>query len=192
MPVVIPGYADALARERFIRASCFVADREYICGVPVLPLNIWHVVALDAIDSPFVKRSDALTATDILNFMWLIQPNYSASRLDKRWFWVTRLRSLPAEKTIRAIVGYITEAYSDSPGGEAGAHAVSYYSSAAALVDCLAKEYGWSEAEIMRIPLKRAFQYSKLILHRLNPKAPLWNPSDKVKGDWLNTINRTN
>jgi hypothetical protein len=185
MPLVIPGYAEAVARERFLRAASFVADREYICGVPVLPLSAWHVMALDTIGSPFVTQQAGVTADDVLNFLWIVSPKYRASALDRRWFWLTRVRKLDAPKAVQAIADYVREAYGDSPGGSGCGP--SYYSAAAGLVDALASAYGWSEAELLRLPLKRAFQYAKAISTRLNPSAVMWNPSDRIKGDWLNS-----
>lgn len=184
MPLVIPGYAEAVARERFLRAASFVVDREFIHGVRVLPLSIWHVMALDTIGSPFVTKADGVTAEDVLNFLWIVSPKYNSNRLDRRWFWLTQVRRLDAAETIKAIVDYVSEAYGDAPGG--GSSGPSYYSNAAGLVDALASAYGWSEAEILRLPLKRAFQYSKAISDRLNPNAVMWNPSDRIKGEWLN------
>lgn len=185
MPLVIPGYAEAVARERFLRAAAFVADREYLCGLPVLPLSIWHVMALDTIGSPFVTRAEGVTADDVLNFLWIVSPRYTANRLERRWFWLTKVRKLKAEAAIKAIADYVSEAYGDAPGGSRGGP--SYYSNAAGLVDALASAYGWSERDILKLPLKRAFQYAKAIADRISPNAVLWNPSDRIKGDWLNS-----
>lgn len=184
----IPGLKEAIEAERFERATAFVLELESICGVPVLPMNIWHVMALDVIGSPFMSRQDSFSHDDVTNFLWLLNPRYEPNALAKRWFYLTRCRKLPVEKVVIGIAKFITDAFAET--GKSGESSRSYFSSAAGLVDILASEYGWGEREILRLPLKRAFQYQKAILRRLNPKVPLFNPSDGKIQEWINARNQ--
>jgi hypothetical protein len=101
-----------------------------------------------------------------------------------------RLGRVSYSNAFDSISDFIGEAMQDSPGGAGGdGEAISYYSFGASLVDCLAKEYGWIEASILDMPLKRLFQYLKVISRR-NGETTLFNPSDKVRGKWLAELNK--
>jgi hypothetical protein len=58
-------------------------------------------------------------------------------------------------------------------------------------VDLFGREYGWREADILDAPVKRLFQYLKAISRR-NGETVLFNPSDKVRGQWMETVNERN
>jgi len=58
------------------------------------------------------------------------------------------------------------------------------------MVDSLAVEYGWSESAILNLPIKRVFQYQRRIALRRQPTATLFNASDRVRGKWLEELNR--
>lgn len=190
-------YAQAVAQEKFLRAAAFVVETERLCGINVLPLNLWHVMALDTIGSPFVDRWDRITKDDVWRFLWLLSPKYRDSRLARWWFYHRDVHSLVATKeilmqTAAKILDFVDEAYADAPG-VSGKSRVSYYAAAAGLVDLIASAYGWPEKDILRLPLKRSFQYQKAILERMaaekGVKLPLGNRSDAIKTDYLNRIN---
>lgn len=178
---------EAREQESFHRACAFGVEREFICGMTVLPLAIWHVMVLDAIQSPFVGRSERCRVEDIVNFLWIVSPHYRPNAMDRKWFWLTRCRKLKASEAVKAIVAYVSEAFADGPS--ASNDGASYYSAAAALVDLIASQYGWSEQEILRTPLKRCFQYRKAIRYRLQPQEPQGNRSDGIIQSWLDRAN---
>jgi hypothetical protein len=181
---IIPGLQDAVAAERFQRNADFLDLPEKICGVPVRPLTVRDVVKLDTIDSPFIAGGRPPNVDDITNFLWLLSPGYEPSRLAKRWFFLRRLRRLDYREIVPAICDFVHRTFEDSPGGGAGGK--SYYSIGAALVGIIASEYGWSEAAILDLPVRRALQYRNEITQRKYPKAVLFNPSDSIIGGWLN------
>lgn len=191
-------YAAAVAQEKFLRAAAFVVTSERLGGLMVLPLNLWHVMALDTIGSPFVGRWEKVTSDDVLNVLWLLSPKYQANPLARRWFYYCHVYPLVKSKerlmrTSAQIFEFMDEAYVDAPGG-GGAPRVSYYSAAAGLVDLLAGEYGWAEADILRLPLKRAFQYQRASLQRLAAEKgvsiPIGNRSDGIRTEYLDRINK--
>lgn len=190
-------YAAAVRQEKFLRAAAFVVPHETLCGLRLQPLNLWHVMALDTIGSPFVGRWEKITDEDVLNFFWLLSPKYCANALARRWFYYCHVWPLVKTKddlmrTAAQVLEYVDEAYTDSPGG-GHQDRVSYYAPVAAMVDLLASQYGWTEKEIERLPLKRAFQYQKAILQRVAAQngvfLPLGNRSDAIKHEYLNRIN---
>jgi len=186
----IPGYLDAVEREAAIRDAAFLDMPESILGLQVNPLTIRIFLALNGIASPFV-RGEAATAADVARFLWAVSPLYSPTYHKARANFVAGLRKLKAEPLTKAIRAYMDEAFLDAPAanteGESGAPFASW---ASALVDFLASQYSWSEREILDMPLKRAWQYVRRIQKRKNPKQAQFNPSDKVRGDWLATVNQ--
>lgn len=190
-------YAHAVQQEKFLRTASFVVAQERLCGLTVLPLNLWHVMTLDTIGSPFVGRWEKITEDDVLNFLWLLSPKYIANALARRWFYYCHVWPLVNSKdrlmqTAAQLLEFVDAAYTDAPGGD-GKPRVSYYAPAAGLVDLLASQYGWCEETIQRLPLKRAFQYQKAILQRIAAEKgvnlPLGNRSDAIKTEYLNRIN---
>lgn len=190
-------YARAVKQEKFLRAAAFVVEAERLCGLTVRPLNLWHVMTLDTIGSPFVGRWEKITRDDVLNFLWLLSPKYIPNAIARRWFYYCHVHPLVSPKdrlmqTATQILEYVDEAYVDAPGGD-GKPRVSYYAPAAGLVDLLASAYSWDEKQILWLPLKRSFQYQKAILQRIAAEKglnlPLGNRSDAIKTEYLNRIN---
>lgn len=172
-----------MARERFGRSAAFLDLPENLCGLPVMPLSIRHVVTLDLIESPFVCGGRIPSADDIVNFLWLLNPRFEKSALAKRWFYLWRCRKLDYKTSVEAICAFVRDAFQDSIAD--GKSSVQYYSTAAGIIDILASEYGWTEAAILDLPVKRALQYVNAATQRRNPKAALFNPSDSIKARWI-------
>lgn len=105
-----------------------------------------------------------------------------------RWSNLRKLARVNFISSVEAIDEFVKESFQDSPPGT-GVTGVSYYSFAASIVDVFAKEYGWRESEILDTPLKRVFQYLKAISRR-NGETVFFNPSDKVRGEWLAAVNQ--
>jgi hypothetical protein len=191
-PNAIPGLAEAVAKEKFLRNASFLSCHEAILGVPVLPLTIRQLVALELIGSPFVCGGRPPNELDVAAFIWLCSPRYRAESKWRRWWFLRSIRKLDYLATVKAIVEHVNEAFSDMPGSSRVRHVTSYYSAVASLVDLLAAEYGWSEEKILALPLKRVFQYANAITRRRDPQAIMFNPSDRIKGDWLNSRVKAN
>jgi hypothetical protein len=184
-----PEYLKAVEKEQFERDVAFLGFPETVCGVEFRPLTLADVLLLRVVGSPFVVggRVGPLEVGAFFKLQCTTRSRFA------RWLMLRKLgKSFDLETTIRAIQAFIEEAYADAPG-VSGHVGVSYYSSAAGAVDCLAAEYGWTPDVTMAMPLRVLFQYYKVILSRLNPTAPLLNPkSDRVRREWLEESNKRN
>jgi hypothetical protein len=180
----IPGLKQAIDRERDIRDQSFLDIPESLCGVEVKPLTLRKLVALGQVGSPFVVGGVVK-----LYHAWAFMVIASEARGLTKWAVFRKIAKSPSQDVVKAITNFIDETFQDSPPNSKS-EATSYYSYAAAMVDVFASEYGWSEEEVLDIPLKRTFQYLKAITKRNRPNAILFNPSDKVRGKWLLEVNR--
>jgi hypothetical protein len=52
-----------------------------------------------------------------------------------------------------------------------------------------AAEYGWSADQVLDAPLAQVFQLLRAIRARHGTDS-FWNPSDRVRGQWLATVNQ--
>jgi hypothetical protein len=105
-----------------------------------------------------------------------------------RWLNLHNLGRVTFQDSVKQIDAFLKESFQDSPGGAGDMESPSYYSFAASLVDLFGHEYGWSEADILDAPIKRLFQYVKAISRR-SGEAVLFNPSDRVRGEWMDVVN---
>lgn len=203
----IPGLREAIEAESTARDEAFLDSPEFISGVEVMPFTIAHFCTLNAIHSPFTCGGP-VTALDVAMFMWVV--SYERRRALRarralsvfsrklaaavfwcmRWRFVARLRKLNAEGAVEAIDTYLDEALAEAPKGNAGSYEPSYWSTAAGYVALLSWAYGWSEAEVMELRTKRAFQYLKVATKIRNPGAIMFNPkSDAVRSEYLKQLN---
>lgn len=186
----IPGYRDAVERENAVRDASFVQDgNEVLCGLSVRAMTARHVALLDMAGSPFVCGG-APAPGRVAQFLWVVSKEFMAGDTAVRDAFVARCKSLPFLDSTRQIEQYVEDAFQDAPPGKRAGERIPLVSWVADLVDILASEYGWAEPEILNLPLKRAFQYVRCIQRRHNPKATFFNPSDKVRGEWLKEQNR--
>lgn len=119
-----------------------------------------------------------------MQFLCVTSPLAGKPRSLKRWRFTRRIRKLKYIQTLNTISVFIGEAFADSPGNKNSKAQISYYSLSAALVGLIAREYHWSEREIMSLPLKRLWQYRAEILASKGDKS-IGNPSDRKIQDWL-------
>lgn len=185
---VVPGYREAVEHENTLRDAAFLEVPETICGIEVLPMTPRHFILLDAIGCPCV-RGGTTSAEEIARFLWIISPEF---RTVKTWFdrrvrarFVRRCRKINVAEADKQIETYIEEAFQDSPGAQSGAAKVLDWSWIAALVHQSAAHYHWSESDILNLPLKRLFQYSRICKREENPRAIFFNPRDKARRAWL-------
>jgi hypothetical protein len=182
----IPGLAEAIEQEQLVRHAAFLDLPETLCGRDVPALTLRHVLILESIQSPLVVGG-FVQLTDLAAFFLTLLPARGWRR-----FWLLRfIAKLDLPPSIAEISDYMREGLQDAPGGESGGNFISYFSNAAIWVDALAHEYGWPEPVILNLPLKRLFQYAKVIARR-NGDPILFNPSDKVRGQWLAQVNKRN
>lgn len=185
----IPGYRAAVERENALRDAAFLDLPERICGFEVRPLTPSLFIALDGAGSPFVSGGPAEPA-DVSVFLWAISTEYT--RCDEaRSRFITRTRAVEFSAACKEISDYLADAFQDCPPTSAaeGCEIIPYASWTSAVIDLLASEYGWGQAEILGMPLKCVFQYVRRIQKRRNPGKTLFNRSDTVRGDWLRRVN---
>src|SRR5690349_17989316 len=72
----IPGYREAVEKEREIREMAFLDFPELICGIEVKPLSTWHLALLDTIHSPFLTGETEIVLADCAMFCWMVSPGY--------------------------------------------------------------------------------------------------------------------
>lgn len=178
----IPGLKEAIEEEQHVRDTSFLDIPERIACFDVNPITLSHILALGSVGSPFI-RGGIPSPVDAAAFLCVV----GDWRGFKRWVMLRQVKRTDFLSLVMAIDDYMKESFQDSPA-TSGDGGVSYYSFAASIVDCFAKEYGWNERDILRIPVKRLFQYVKAIARR-NGETMLFNPSDKVRGDWLRMVN---
>jgi hypothetical protein len=176
-------YDAAVQAEQFARLVSFLDIPDRICGIRVHQLQLGHVFKLEAAGSPFFcggipERDDAI------KFLWMVSPKHSTSALASWWFRLRHCRRLNTADVIVEIHKFTTEAFADCDGGS-GAPVKQFTHAASSMVDLIASEYGWGINEVMRQPIRRAAQFVKCITRRHNPKAVLFNRSERVIADWL-------
>jgi hypothetical protein len=181
----IPGLREAVDHERYVRELAYLELPESICGIDVAPLTLGHVLKLGVVGNPFVVGGN-LGLTDAAALLVALTGH---TRGWRRWIMLRRLGEYEFRQIAGEIIGFIEEAFQDAPASSGDLGGTSYFSSATSLVDLFAREYGWSERDILAIPVKRLFQYIKAITRHHNPDAVMFNPSDKVRGQWLAQIN---
>jgi len=181
----IPGLAEAIEAEQHVRDTSFLELPECVGGFDLKPLTLRHVLLLGAIDSPFIRGGNPMPK-DIGAFMVIVGEWKGFSR----WKNLRKLGKASLLEMVISIDSFVKESFQDAPASS-GVEDVSYYSFAASIVDMFAKEYGWKESDILNTPIKRLFQYTKAIARR-NGATTFFNPSDKVRGEWLRAVNSSN
>lgn len=199
----VPGYAEALAKETEKRDLAFVRVHPDIMGIPVCHMTPEHLAILRGIDSPFVAYTDEFcrqqaSAVDAFLFVWIVSVDFVPgngwkSKWRKRRLG-KRMRSMNWGELCKSISAYVDNTFWDSSGG-GGQKQKPIASDQAMIIDVVAREYHWSQSEIMSTPFVRLFQYFRLISARRQMEAgkrpAFWNRSDKLVGDWLDERNKT-
>lgn len=203
----IPGYREAIVAERDRRDSAFLDLPQFICGVEVLPFTLDRLLFLKAAGDPFVTGA-VPSPIDACLFLWSVSREYRAAlrgrglletinhSLGRWWFnrcrkrFVRSVSKLGVSDAIHGIRNYLDDVFLDSPGGSRGdSFSPSYYSGVATVVYRMANEFHWRETDLMNMPLARMYQYLRMLNHKSDPKAILFNPSDKVRGRWMEQLN---
>ena len=181
----IPGLREAIEAEQHIRDTSFLPLPESVCGFDVKPLTLRHVLMLGAVGSPFMRGGHPMPH-DIGAFL-IVVGDWKGF---KRWCCLRKLGRVAFRDAVESVDSFVKESFQDSPGGS-GVEGVSYYSFAASIVDLFGREYGWRETDILDAPVKRLFQYLKAISRR-SGETVLFNPSDRIRSQWMEKVNERN
>ncbi len=183
----IPGLREAIKRENDIRDASFLDLTTNICGVEIRQMTPRDLLILDGLGNPMMA-GQMPAPEQLAEFLWFLSPRYADRAPVRRFLFGRSIRRLDYLASVRACWRYIEDTFQDSPSSS-GVSYMPYAGWCASVVNRLAINYGWSEATILNIPLKRLFQYLKCITRYHNPEAPMHNPSDKMKGDYLRLVN---
>lgn len=206
--LAIPGLREAIERETQKREFDFLGAPELLCGIEVMPLSIRRLLRLQAVGSPFLYTAATdVDPSDVAMFFWSLSPNYERAMMIRqscelvsmslgsfafdhiRQRFVRRLRKLKLDESSAACRQFVADAFEDAPGSS-GVDGPTYYGWPAGYVGLLATEYGWTEDEILDLPLRRLWQHVRRLTLRHDGSATLFNPSDKVRGAWLREQNQ--
>jgi hypothetical protein len=89
--LAIPGYAEALIRERVVRDAAFLGITESVGPFEVVPMTLRHWMLLRTMGNPVVRQGEGapLPAPEQLrDFLWVVNPRFNPSALEtkqQRW-----------------------------------------------------------------------------------------------------------
>jgi hypothetical protein len=194
MPILkwsdVPGLTEALKRENDIRDASFLDLNANLCGVEIRQMTPQDLLILDGIGNPLMAGGLPSPA-ELADFLWKLSPRFKLNAPIRRFLFGRSVRKKEYLSLVKACGKYISDTFQDSPGSS-GPSSTPYAGWCAYLVNNIAMNYHWSEDKILRTPLKRLFQYLKCIRRYHNPDAPMHNPSDKMKGDYIRLENARN
>ena len=98
----IPGYREAVMRERFARDAAFIHSpvaplNESIAGFTVAPLTLRHLLTLRISRSPLFGIAIP-SPGQISAFLWLLSPHYRPRGFRCWWFYSVQCRRFLPEK----------------------------------------------------------------------------------------------
>jgi hypothetical protein len=211
----IPGYREAVQRESFVRDSAFQPVTESLCGFEVRQMAFRDYLALRLIGSPFLVGGEP-KPQDVRAFLWRMSPTYhtghgswwARQRIMRRcramlppahpMIPTTRAANRWARRALKAVAlqgellisirTYMADTMQDWPSG-GGAGGIAFFSDGVVIVGMVAREYHWTQDQILGCPMKLLLQYLKEIKQAHGCRV-MRNPSDSVTAQYLNEQNR--
>ena len=187
---MIDGYAEAVLEERRRRNRAECDIPETVCGVKLRPLTLRDVTILQEAGIAFFDESaealDAVVSSVMLLWwQWAERPERPTDRQKRRF--ASRIGRLPAESVRDEVGEWIQWQFADSPPSQTGRKGTPppIASFAVSITDAVASRCSWPRNEILNTPLTILWQHLKLSVAAADPKSPRFNPSDKVKNDYL-------
>lgn len=206
IPVEFPGLKEAVALENEQRDMAFLSlgDKtsfflDDVAGIKVNPFTCRHLLWLTMLDSRFVT-GEPITSDNLINelvmFLRVVgieprrkwyQRRLSTDEMNCRI--VKAIWKSDIEGAIKSVRKYLDDTFSDAPSG-GNPNETKYFSSAAAICHFLCSEMKQPITTAMDIPLRVVFQLFKCHKKSIDPKAILFNPSDRVKSKYLQSLNK--
>ena len=193
--IEVPGYREAVQRERALRDSAFLDTEEQLCGVTVKPLSLRKLIELERAHNGFICpwrwASDAEVIGHAMALIYFCQPNFRPPAESfwslylhgyrKHKFCVGLLRRLPPLEIIKAVRQWLDDAFMDAPSGGGDNIASQSYASYPAYIMDKFGEAGltYTPDQIMDMPLRRLWQHWRVAVARCNDMK-LSNPSDEI------------
>jgi DNA-binding phage protein len=186
----IPGFLEALARERTVREQAFLGYVEPILGIDLAPLTLERLNLLILAENRYLCGGEARIA-DVLQLLWICSKAFTFERKDRDKFIRRHAPAVLAEnaKADAAILEYIGDAFLDvdPPGGKLVHEPLAAWM--AQHVFIVAKETGWSRDVIYRqLGFNEVMQYVRLA-ERHNGGTVLNPLSGEKKMRWLEGLN---
>lgn len=213
----VPGLADAEQHVRLVRDAAFLPTTETVSGFELLPMTVEHYTLLSIAGNPLLGKRIPSPA-QLVQFLWILSPSYSPIKgaayqrflhrcrvfvpvaapvlfrkwREKRWQKINAEKLATAAKLIDACRAYFFETFQDRPPNSVKKYGSKQegYSDACWFCATLAREYGWSEAGVLKMPLKRVFQYMNEARLFHDSKAILRDPTAHITGKYLDELNR--
>ena len=131
-------------------------------GIKIMNMNLKHLMILDGVETPFLKGGD-ITDEDIAIFLWIVSREFSQNEKHKKTFFkkAVKINNVLGIKWIRE---YIQKTFSEADTMKQGEKGQTYFLSY--FVDIFAREYSWGFDQILKLPLRIAFQLITTINER--------------------------
>jgi hypothetical protein len=218
---IIPGLRAAVEAETLVRDAAFYPVTENVGGFECRPMNLRDFMILRTTKNPLLFN-ETPSPEELAAFLWLLSPSYNAQGHGKKKFlrkcrkafmppmylalWNTKRararhylrwekKDAALARLIKAAQDYMAETFQDRPPVKAtliGGYEAQYFSDAAGLCATLAREFHYSQEEVLSMPMKCLFQFLNEMRQHHGSEIPLTNPSGKVRADWLRAVNRRN
>lgn len=190
----IPGYAEAVLRERMLRDAAFLGLSETVGPFELRPLTLRGYLVLQMARSPLLHHATP-SREQLVQFLWAQSVDYKPGRKGRfaRWLFMRKCRKHLATFTESArIIGachaYIDEAMMDAPPRQRdGNYHKSYYSEVCFWVKLF--EWHYTDAQVLDMPLKTLHQFRNAKLQSVDSKSILFNPSDREIAKHLERLN---
>lgn len=195
--VEIPGFREAVKKERTLRDAAFLDGNENLLGIEVVPLSLRRLIWLEQAECGFVCpwrwESDAEIISHAVMLVHYCRPGFRLDNRPRFSWWSVFWQSLAMQRTARSILsrhtpervvtlvgGWLEDAFMDAPAGSAGISNRSLASYPAYVFD-LFGEAGltYTPDQILDMPLKRLWQHLRVASARMNG-TKLTNPSDEL------------
>ena len=125
----------------------------------------------------------------VAQFLWALHPKFSFTNTIERDAFIEACGAVEYASAVEEIKAFVEDCFMDSPQ-PSGTKSESYNSWLASMVDALAREYGWTQPEVLNLPMASLFQYIRLIERRNGKKGPQFNRlTDSAKNQWLEQMN---
>jgi len=175
-----PRIAEARERDRRETQLALVACPVRIGSAWIQPMTLRRLMYLEAISHPIITGLNCGRGA-MVDFLWVMSKGFVPGsergvKKFRRRFW---FRKVDSEK----IRNHLAEEFADTPAHEGNVDPCWV----AQLVDMIAGEYGWSEAEILDVPIRRLMMYADaLVARRAEKKSITKSPrADALKADYL-------
>jgi hypothetical protein len=180
----IPGYREAIERERDLRAVAYLDLPEIVCGERVRNITPRLLTVLTVFKSPFIIGGP-VDPTHIAQFIWACHVEYDPKNRRRRNQVCNRVADIPFLRAREEVDEFTAATFMDSPDGP---ETIPIASSAAWLIYRFRRDpFRQPEHITMDIPLRKLYQ--ELRCDDKYNGAIVTNKSHKIRGDYLDAMN---